>query len=250
MSMSESKERADQGITDSAASKRLASPTVNALVTLVVSVCCVVAGRCVGQNFKVAMQRPSLEKQSNSLKLSLQIVSFKKAGFSLGPYPYFILIFVSGVFVPIFFLTVVWIRFTSGGFVGAQTSLGFLRHFLVVGVCSGLNGICIVFSNPHVSGITQSLLGNSTLIFTVILAVLFLRQSLATLQWLGVTLVLVGALCETVLPTLGQKNSTESFSLFWTFLFALAQLPQAFSSIYQEKVFADNPEGVNVFLFL
>ena len=137
---------------------------------------------------------------------------------------------------------------------GSQSEWSFLRHFAIVGACSGLNGVCIVFSNPHVAGITQSLLGNTTLVFTVALAVLYLNQKLSPLHWVGVVLVLGGALCE-VLPKGGDATQAAataaeaSFSVFWTTLFALAQLPQAFSSIYQEQVFADN-EGVNVFLFL
>jgi hypothetical protein len=83
---------------------------------------------------------------------TMQAVTFKRAGYSLGPYPYFILISVSLSFVPLLFAVVAYVHWRAGGFVGDQTSWAFKKHFAVIGALNALNGVQVIFSNPHVPG--------------------------------------------------------------------------------------------------
>ena len=58
---------------------------------------------------------------------TMQAVTFKRAGYSLGPYPYFILLAVSFSFVPLLFAVVAYVRWRAGGFIGEQTSWTFKK---------------------------------------------------------------------------------------------------------------------------
>lgn len=60
-----------------------------------------------------------------------QVVSFKRAGYALGPYPLFILLAVSGAFVPLLFLAVGAIVAATGGFVPESTTFSVKRKFFV-----------------------------------------------------------------------------------------------------------------------
>ena len=71
---------------------------------------------------------------------SLQVVSFKRIGYSLGPYPYFILLSVSAFFVPIFASIVLFIRITGGPFVEEIVRCKYIMHYCVVGILNALNG--------------------------------------------------------------------------------------------------------------
>ena len=65
----------------------------------------------------------------------------RSAGYSLGPYPYFILLAVSFAFCPIFFLLVAYIDRKGDGFVEEVQSWRFRARFFIIGVLNALNGV-------------------------------------------------------------------------------------------------------------
>lgn len=192
---------------------------------------------------------------------TLQVISFKKAGYSYGPYPYMILIFVSATFVPLFGAAAWFISCRSGGFLPQMTSCRFKAHFCIIGLFNALNGILIIFSNPHVSGVLQSILAQAVIPFTLILSIVWLRTRYVWYQYIGAITVVGGvavSLVPTFEPTSNKSSSTSYFetsdsdtdAIIWSALFALGQIPQALCGIYQEKVFVNAPFKVNVVYML
>ena len=121
-----------------------------------------------------------------------QAVVFKAVGYPLGPWPYFILITVSSAFVPIFFGVVAYINTFSGGFHEAQTTLRFKRHFGVIGALNALNGIFIIFANPYVSGVLQTMLSQASIPFTMALATLVLGTQFSWVECSGAIVIFAG----------------------------------------------------------
>lgn len=221
---------------------------------------------------------------------TLQVVSFKKAGYSFGPYPYMILILVSFAFVPLFGVAAWIIACRTGGFVPEITTCSFKRHFFIIGIFNALNGILIIFSNPHVSGVLQSILAQAVIPFTLVLSILWLRTKYAVFQYIG-ALIVIGGVGVSLIPTFeSAPNSTDpnttmlglgvdfdsivddeasvagagdsdsdsgggggggvNQGVIWAIIFTLGQLPQALGSIYQEKVFVATPHQINVVYML
>eukprot|EP00750_Incisomonas_marina_P033089 INCI9559.1.p1 GENE.INCI9559.1~~INCI9559.1.p1 ORF type:complete len:559 (+),score=99.69 INCI9559.1:169-1845(+) len=212
---------------------------------------------------------------------TLQVVSFKKAGYSFGPYPYMILILVSFAFVPLFGVAAWIIACRTGGFVPEITTCSFKKHFFIIGIFNALNGILIIFSNPHVSGVLQSILAQAVIPFTLVLSILWLRTKYAVFQYIGAFIV-IGGVGVSLIPTFeSTPNSTDpnatmlglgddfdsmddeasvatgdsggggvNQGVIWAIIFTLGQLPQALGSIYQEKVFVATPHQINVVYML
>lgn len=205
---------------------------------------------------------------------SLQVVSFKRIGYSLGPYPYFILLSVSAFFVPIFTSIVVFIRVTGGPFVQEIVRCKYIMHYCVVGILNALNGVLVIFSNPHVGGIMQALLTQTVIPWTLILSCIYLKSRFSWAQYLGAFIATVAIAFagvfnsmlespgdnpgphhnDTSLPNHSDlagesgESSTLLSKIIWTLIFGLGQVPLAFSAIYQEKTFRKTQ--VNVFYML
>ena len=186
------------------------------------------------------------------LSQTMQVVSFKKAGYSFGPYPYMILVFVAAVFVPIFSIAAAVISFCGGGFVPEITTWRFKLHYCVIGVFNALNGILIIFSNPHVAGILQSILAQAVIPFTLLLSIVWLRTKFAWFQYLGAAIV-VGGVIVSLVPSFesddSRNNSSESGvvqhdgafistaspsepsrpsqEVLWAIVFCMGQVPQS-----------------------
>eukprot|EP00949_MAST-11_sp_MAST-11-sp1_P002903 g2903.t1 len=172
---------------------------------------------------------------------SLQGVSFKNLGYSMKPYPYFILIFVSSVFVPIFFLGVFALKRYAGGFRAETKSWRFLSKFWVIGALNAMNGLLIIPSIPFVAGVTQAVLAQSVIPVTLFFSVILLRTRFTAAQITGALIVMAGVLVE-ILPGLsqGQLSSRPIAAL----VFAAGQIPQALGSIFQERAFSKSRVNV------
>lgn len=51
-----------------------------------------------------------------------------------------------------------YIHISAGGFVAETRTWAYLRRFGVIGIFNALNGVLVLFSNPHVAGVTQAML--------------------------------------------------------------------------------------------
>lgn len=175
----------------------------------------------------------------------LQQVSFKRLGYSLGPYPYFILLTVSFAFVPIFFAVLWYIHCRSGGFLPEITHWKFKVHFFIIGLMNALNGVFVIFSNPHVPGVLQAIIGQAMIPMVMSLAFFFLRSRFSLFQILG-ALVIIGGLITDMVPSLFLDNDAHGppTSVFWTLMFFVGQIPNAIGSVYQEWAFAKAPLNV------
>ncbi len=189
---------------------------------------------------------------------SLQAVSFKKAGYSLAKYPFFILLVVSFAFVPIFFSLVLYIELAAQGFVAEVRTWAYKKHFMVIGLLNGLNGILIIFSNPHVAGVVQSTLSQVVIPVTLSLSVAYLGASFSKMMYAGALIICCGVALE-LSPSISaalqhHPNSAAaaagpSSSGFWALVFLLGQVPAALCSIYQEQAFTQGVR-VNVVLMM
>ena len=187
---------------------------------------------------------------------SMQAVTFKSAGYALGPYPYFILLCVSFAFVPIFFLGVFIINY-YGTILPAARSWSYKKSFALIGLLNGLNGVLIIFSNPHVSGVAQSTLSQFVIPLTLSLSVCILRSSFSKMMYMGAFIILCGVGLElspsfvtstsppspALLLSSGSGSGSGGSGGWWAVVFALGQLPAALCSIYQERAFT---QGVRI----
>jgi len=171
---------------------------------------------------------------------ALQAVSFKKAGYSLQKFPYVILLVVAFSFIPILFIFVVYIDRTYGILKESKT-YEVKKTFVILGFLNAANGILIIFSNPHVSGIVQSALAQTVIPMTLILSVFYLQASFNKFQYLGALVVFIGVFIEFI-PYLTDNNhdnfGNASSKPFFVLTFCLGQLPASFSGVYQENAFS------------
>lgn len=179
------------------------------------------------------------------LSAALQSVSFKKAGYSLMSFPYIILLVVAFSFIPILFLFVFYIDKTYGILKESKT-VEVKKTFAVLGFLNALNGVLIIFSNPHVSGIVQSALAQAVIPTTLVLSVLILKVSFSKFQYIGAFVVFVGIFVEFIpyLQTSAQQSSTVASNPFFVLTFCLGQLPASLSGIYQEIAFSKSRVNV------
>lgn len=173
------------------------------------------------------------------LAASGQAVSFKSVGYSMKPYPYFILLSVSWSFVPILFALVLYIHVFSGGFEQTQTTLKFKIKFIVIGAFNAANGVLVIFSNPYVGGVLQTMLLQSAIPFTMAFSAACLKARYNWTHYVGVLLILAGILIY-ITPDLKDGKSVAGDSeLKWVLVFLFSQVPQALQSVYQEAAFRD-----------
>ena len=57
------------------------------------------------------------------------------------------------------------------------------KAFMLIGLLNGINGVLIIFSNPHVPGVTQSVLSQAVIPLTLGLSVLILRMRVRQAGW-------------------------------------------------------------------
>ena len=201
---------------------------------------------------------------------ALQAVAFKSAGYALGPFPYFILLSVSFAFVPIFFLGVCAVDRVAV-IAPEGRAFEYKKAFALIGILNALNGVLIIFSNPHVSGVAQSTLSQFVIPLTLGLSVCILRASFTPTMYAGAFVILCGVAVElapSFLPSSTSHNqhhhvnfssdgsasvlllgggsaaaAVVSGSGWWAVVFALGQVPAALCSIYQEQAFT---KGVRI----
>jgi len=177
-----------------------------------------------------------------------QRVTFKYLGYSLGAYPYFVLLVISGAFVPIFAAICLVIILGTGGFVEETRTWRCLGVYVVIGACNAMQGAGMVFANPYVPGYLQSLLQQAAIPFTFLIS-MALGARFAAPQYGGVFFILLGFYLQ-MSGSDGPAGGPElpdgpEGSWRWAMLFLLAQLPVACAAVLQERSFAVLP--VNVF---
>ena len=175
---------------------------------------------------------------------SFQVVAFKRAGYSLGPYPYFILLAVGGAFVPILALAALasW-AVPPKGLSKETTSCAAMRAYGVIGALNGVNGLLTIFSVPFVAGVEQAILAQLVIPITLLLSRLVLGTRFGWLQLLGAAVILFGVAIEVVPPLVAlirmgsAGGDAGGVSAWWLLVFAAGQVPQGLNGVYQELAF-------------
>jgi len=170
-----------------------------------------------------------------------QALCVKRSGYLLPPF--FVLFTVASGFCLILVAFAIFTHFISGGFVNSSWKLS--KHCLFIGLLNGLNGLCVLFSNPFVAGSVQALFAQANVAFTMALSWCLLGERYVSLQWVGAVLIVLGILVEFV-PNLASEAS--GFMFGWSLLFVTGQIPSAAQSVYQESVFRN--AQVNVIYML
>jgi drug/metabolite transporter (DMT)-like permease len=117
---------------------------------------------------------------------------------------------------------------------------------------NGLNGILIIFSNPHVAGVVQSALSQVVIPVTLMLSVCYLGASFSHMMYAGALIIFAGVAIElapSLFSALHEGGNEASTSGFWALAFVLGQVPAALCSIYQEQAFTQGVR-VNVVLMM
>ncbi|KAL6055419.1 EamA domain-containing protein [Balamuthia mandrillaris] len=153
-----------------------------------------------------------------------QGVYLKQVGTAMPDFPYFIFWFTAIFFVIAFyaFLFVVWLMG------GIPRSMWFvvLYKSMIIGTLTTLNGIFMLFSNSHVPGIMQALLGPVRISRSLFLT------SLCTGYYTD---------GDGVLFLVAQVQICMEANVGWNFCFLFGSLPLTIATVYQEKVFEDVP---------
>eukprot|EP00927_Polykrikos_kofoidii_P027442 TRINITY_DN24137_c0_g1_i1.p2 TRINITY_DN24137_c0_g1~~TRINITY_DN24137_c0_g1_i1.p2 ORF type:complete len:396 (+),score=34.96 TRINITY_DN24137_c0_g1_i1:54-1241(+) len=174
-----------------------------------------------------------------------QRLAFKTVGYELGPYPYFVVLSISFVFVPIFGVICIGITATTGGWSPESRTWRTIGVFLVIGCLNAVQGVTMVFSNPYVPGYLQALLAQAMIPFTLIISRFTRGTEYSCRQYAGV-LVIAASIVLQILPGIMVGTSTYSgASLTWSFVYLIGQLPAAAAGVFQESMFAHLK--VNVF---
>ena len=181
---------------------------------------------------------------------SLQVVAFKRAGYSLGPYPYFILLSVGGSFVPLLAIAAAFQYLRPvRGFSAATLSRRSLLAYAVIGALNGTNGVLTIFSVPFVGGVSQSILAQLVIPLTLLLSWIVLNTRFGYVQLIGAAVIVGGVAIEVVPPLVSlletrsgggggsSSSSTSTSSPWWMLVFAAGQVPQALNGVYQELAF-------------
>lgn len=181
-----------------------------------------------------------------------QRVTFKTLGYSLGAYPYFVLLSISAAFVPIFGIICASIIAQTGGFLPETRTWRCLLVYVIIGCCNAVQGLGMVFANPYVAGYLQTLLQQGTIPFTFLISLVALRVHFSVLQYVGVLLISVGLLAQFA-PDIFWRTASgneigEQSDFIWPLVFLLSQVPVAIAAVLQEQVFSDSP--VNPFLMM
>lgn len=164
-----------------------------------------------------------------------QNLSYKRAGYAMGPFPYFILLMVTAACSAILWIVIgVWSMFKPGGFKGEQTSWPFRRKFIILGMWLSLNGVFIICSNPHVPGVLQSILLQTMTPCVVLLSIFYLKHRYRRLQLVGAVVVVAGIVLG-LAGSLSKIGGTH-VSTLWALAFMAGAIPGAAQVVYQEKV--------------
>jgi drug/metabolite transporter (DMT)-like permease len=123
--------------------------------------------------------------------------------------------------------------------------------FAIIGTALALNGVCIVFANPHVPGIMQALIGPTivTVPMSVLFSFLLLKTRYNWKQLLAVLFVIFG-LIVAVWPSIFSSSDDVDFGSFkWNAIFLLGSVPLTLASIYEEKTFHNDVSIAGFFSF-
>ena len=116
----------------------------------------------------------------------------------------------------------------------------------LIGALTAVNGACLLFAGPHVSGQQQALLGPTVVIvpMCMVAAYFYLGQRYSLGQIAGVIIIL-GGIVVALLPKLTGKGGSDAGgpkgSIWWDLMWTLGSSPSAFMAVYEEKAFANVP---------
>jgi drug/metabolite transporter (DMT)-like permease len=111
---------------------------------------------------------------------------------------------------------------------------------MVIGGLTALNGAFMLFSNPHVPGVLQALLGPSvvTIPLSMVFCAILLRARYSILQIAAVLVIILGVITA-LIPTFTGGGGVVSgwTSLLWALCFLCGSIPLTLCSVYEEKIF-------------
>lgn len=177
-------------------------------------------------------------------------IFFKKMTLSLNNYPYFLSQFTTIVYVPIFFLLVLYQLLFTKRITKEMRQLP-KNKFFFMGVFDSLSGLIGMFGSVKTSGTLQVLLNNSVVPITMFLSVIILGTHFKAREYLGSVVILCGVLIVVVVPALLSDPESDSGSpqprneIYFNVIYFFSVVPSALSAIYKEKLFTNIDLEVN-----
>ncbi|KAL6076668.1 hypothetical protein QOT17_002790 [Balamuthia mandrillaris] len=155
-------------------------------------------------------------------------------------FPYFIFWLTTIFFVIAFyaFLFVVWLM---GGIPRSMWSIPQYK-FMIIGTLTTLKGIFMLFSNSHVPGVMQALLGPTVVTIPMAMGCSFLLlKSRYAWKQVGAVVLIMASLFIALCPSFFGTGHKDTGNVGWNFCFLFGSLPLTIATVYQEKVFEDVP---------
>lgn len=160
-------------------------------------------------------------------------VGFKLAGYALGGTPFTMIFLTVACSIPLNAMGFMYMIYRTGGVLPEFRAWMYFRDYWVIATLNVGNGLAIMWSNRYVPGYVQCLLTSMAIPMTMTLSAIFFRARFSLMSMGGVLLIVAGILYV----GLGQAGNSAELSLFWVGIYALAQLPLAGTSVYQEYTF-------------
>lgn len=175
-----------------------------------------------------------------------QSVYLKQSGNKMPAFPYFLFWWTVIPFVIVFYLLLAgaWLM----GSITPEMRRVPQYKFMIIGTLTTLNGVLMLFANPHVPGVMQALLGPTvvTIPLSMFFSFILLKRRYSWKQILAVCVIL-GGLFVALYPSIFQGKQ-QAGNIGWDFAFLGGSIPLTLAFVYQEKQFEETPIHITYML--
>eukprot|EP00475_Leptophrys_vorax_P045079 TRINITY_DN9261_c0_g1_i1.p1 TRINITY_DN9261_c0_g1~~TRINITY_DN9261_c0_g1_i1.p1 ORF type:complete len:546 (-),score=120.91 TRINITY_DN9261_c0_g1_i1:72-1709(-) len=168
-------------------------------------------------------------------------VFFKKMINKLPNYPYFLSQWTTFVYLPVFWAIVAYQYFLVPGSITAEMLRFPLYKFFVMGCMDSTSGVLGLLGGVHTSGQMQSLLNQTIIPITMVLAYIILKERYKKTQYAGAAVILVGILIA-LIPQYASGSGQQDNQLIFNAIYLISSIPAAFSGVYKEFAFTVDME--------
>jgi drug/metabolite transporter (DMT)-like permease len=199
-------------------------------------------------------EKEEKKKRNTSLLISCGVllvsaignqVFYKKMIGKFQNYPYFLSQWTTLVYLPVFW-GLVWYSRYSGSNEVTEEMRNFPKYkFFIMGMFDAIAGLLAIFGAVHTSGSMQSLLNQTMIPFTMILAYMFLKERYSVNQLVGASILAAGILTALLPEYFGNSgdSSDGDNQLIFNILFLAQNIPAAMSCVYKQYAFTVDIEA-------
>jgi drug/metabolite transporter (DMT)-like permease len=176
-----------------------------------------------------------------------QVVSLVKLGLRVPKFSYFITAFGAVCFNVPFAIYCYANHFLYKTITPSMRAWNLKGWLFLIGLFSALNGVLIVFANPHVKGDTQTLLLQSNIPVVILFSIVFLGAKFQWNHYMSAVMV-IGGVVISLVPDFEDSSKFQSH-VGWVFAFFCGSIPGVLSYIVQQHVFTKQEMDIGYLMF-